>query len=403
MSSTHKQSGAVSLFVVIFAILLMSVVTIGFLRIMTGDQNKATGNDLAQSAYDSSQAGVEDAKRALLWYARNCNTTTPLSDCAVFLANLNECNAAIRTAQVVNSGDIAGTAGGSGTGEVKVQQSTSVDATGENTDKALDQAYTCVKLQLDTEDFIGNLTANQSALVPLIANNPVTSVTVQWFNRDDVTNTTGAVSLSAPVGRLPLESAWPANRPPVMRTQFMQAGGTFTLPGFDSTTASSESNANTVFLYPTSSSFSTTENIAVRDIRKNPAGDSVPASEGSAPLPVSCQPSVASGNYSCSMTLELPAPVGGGPAGIAYLRLTSLYTASHFRVTLNGALFRNVQPIVDSTGRANDVFRRVQSRIDLYDTAFPYPDAAIDTSGHLCKDFGVTDTQYVPGSATCTP
>jgi hypothetical protein len=111
--------------------------------------------------------------------------------------------------------------------------------------------------------------------------------------------------------------------------------------------------------------------------------------------------SIASGGYACSMSLQLPTPVGGGDASIAYLRLSSFYVGTHFRVSLGGVQFRGVQPVVDSTGRANDVFRRVQSRVDLYDTSFPYPDAAVDSAGDFCKDFGVTDDDYIPGS--CTP
>lgn len=400
ISTINRQSGAVSLFVVIFAILLMSVVTVGFLRIMTNDQSKASSNDLAQSAYDSSQAGVEDAKRALLWYAQKCNVSAPDVNCAAFVSNLNECNGSIRSARVVNAGDIAGTAGGSGTGEIKIQQSTSVDVSGNSTDKALDQAYTCVKLELDTDDFVGSLTQNQSVLVPLVASGPFSSVTIEWFSKDDVTNVAGTVATPTPVSSQQLLSPWPANRPSVMRTQFMQVGGGFRLTDFDTTTAASESNANTVFLYPATNGF-TSATMTDRDIRMNAAGDSLPDTAASTPLPARCTTSVASGNYACQISLQLPTPVGGGNAATSYLRLTSIYAASHYRVTLGGVKFRNVQPAVDSTGRANEVFRRVLSRIDLFDTAFPYPDAAVDTTGNLCKDFGVTDTLYVPG--TCTP
>ena len=402
MSSTQRQSGAVSIFMVIFAILLMSVVTIGFLRIMTSDQNKATGNDLAQSAYDSSQAGVEDAKRALLWYTRNCSGGTLDADCGAFLARLENCNESIILSGVIDTGDLGDTAGGTGTGEIKVQQSTSVDVSGESTDKALDQAYTCVKMVLDTDDVIGSLTANQSAFIPLIGTDQITHVTVEWFNDDDIPGNSTAVDTPTPTISQQLIDTWPANRPPVMRTQFMQVGSSFNLSDFDSTTASSESNANTVFLYPATSGFNNAV-ITERDIRKDPSGNSVPDAAGSAPLPANCETSVAGRDYACSITLELPTPVRGGQAATSYLRLTSMYNLSHYRISLNGVKFRNVQPSVDSTGRANDVFRRVQSRISLYDTTFPYPDAALDTTGALCKDFGVTDRQYIAGSTSCIP
>jgi hypothetical protein len=110
------------------------------------------------------------------------------------------------------------------------------------------------------------------------------------------------------------------------------------------------------------------------------------------------------------MSLILPDPIKGGANDRkAYMRLTPLYNGAHFRVTMsqNGSerKFDGIQPLVDSTGRANDIFRRVVSRVNLTDTSFPYPDAAVDLMGNLCKSFSITDTAYYPGTGdgVCTP
>lgn len=397
MSSTQRQSGAVSLFMVIFAMLLMSVVTISFLRIMTDDQSRASSNDLAQSAYDSAEAGVEDSKRALVWYIQQCKSGNAAA-CATARTAISstECNRAIRVANGWNASN----------GEIKVQQSSVVDeGTGQSIDQALDQAYTCATIKLDTDDFLASVPADQSVLIPLAGKAPFNEVTVEWFSEDDLSSAgaKAAPDTSTTVPKALLTRAtWPANRPSVLRTQLMQVGSSFKLTDFDSTIGD-QSNANTVFLYPTNAEISR-ETLTVRDIRAAPSGESRPAQPGSTPLSTKCLATIPTGGYSCAMKLVLPNPIGANDRNnaTAFLRLTPFYVGTHIRVTLGGTQFNGVQPIVDSTGRANDVFRRVESRIDLYDTTmFPYPDAAVDVSGNLCKDFGVTDTRYLPGS--CTP
>ena len=405
VGSMSNQRGAVSIFVVIFAALLITIVTVSFVRIMVNDQNQATNSDLSQSAYDSALAGVEDAKRALLRYQSICQTGTQVEcDEAGSRISSNTCNAVVRYGDVIGS-DSEGEAT-TGVGEIRIQQSTTAN------DEALEQAYTCVTVDLETPDYVSSSSSNISRLIPLRATEEFNTVTIEWFSRDDLGTSTTSTSvnlLSGISSPMPLRqtSSWPVDRPPLLRTQLMQYGDSFTLEQFDYMSGS-ESNANTIFLYPTSASAANTStSFAARDQRRtSPTGQTPADISADTPLPVRCRASLASGGYSCQIDLTLPAPIGGGDR-TAYLRLTPLYNTTHFRVSLaNGSRdvdFDGVQPIVDSTGRANDLFRRVQSRVDMEDTTFPYPEGAIDlSSGDLCKNFAVTDTSYI-GRSGCTP
>ncbi len=74
--------------------------------------------------------------------------------------------------------------------------------------------------------------------------------------------------------------------------------------------------------------------------------------------------------------------------------------------------FANVQPIIDSTGRANDLFRRVEARVELVDTYFPIANFALaaDDDGsdndNIKKDFyvtkGCTYTESYPSASSVT-
>lgn len=404
----NKQSGAVSLFVVVFFMLLVTVVTVSFLRLMLTDQQQATSSDLSQSAYDSAQAGVEDAKRALLKYRKDCLSSP--GACAGYATSLttSECNAAL------NGISGTGAVGPNGsTDEIMVQQSLT------GNDVSLDQAYTCVTIKLDTDDYVGNVSANQSQLVPLISAGAFDRVRIEWFSKEDVTSSgsTAAVSLS-PVSAsgqpLYTQGSWPLNRPPLMRAQLMQFAKNFKVSDFD-TVSGTQSNGASMFLYPTSQSGIPERIMTDYDQRKTgPTDNPNPKDALTTPTAVSCVTSLTAGGYACSAVLVVPPAIGSINTAdrTAFLRLMPFYNATHFRVTLwNGPVnlanpsvkFKNVQPAVDSTGRANDLFRRIQSRVDLFDTSFPYPDATIDLTGNFCKDFAITDTQYIPGTSSCTP
>lgn len=370
-----KRSGAVSIFVVIFTMLLITIVTMSFARLMLREQQKASDSDLSQSAYDAALAGVEDAKRALTVYAKTKSSI-----------NLNQCN---RIAELL---------GGDPSSEVAVG------------DAEMNQAYTCVKVLTETEDYLGDVGSDQVRLVPLQSADRFDRVIVEWFSRDDLS--TGAVpgaGLSVnlpntPESQLIPQSDWPVNRPPVLEAQLIQTADSFKVSDFDRRDGN-KWNTNTLFLYP-KSSVAGSSNV-------NFSYDERPHS-GEGLTDVNCVATLNSAAYSCRAVISLPAPVGGNADSRknSFLRLTPRYSGTHFRVTLQRGSgssaqpvnFDGVQPSVDSTGRASDLFRRVSARVEVNSSA-TYPEAAVDVSGNFCKVFMITDkvADYNAYPSVCTP
>ncbi len=386
------QRGAVSLFVVIFAALLMTVVTVGFIQLMIQEQQQATTNDLSQSAYDSAQAGVEDAKRLLLLdqacrnnAAASTINCTAITNALTPVAGQNEttCDTLVKAGLV-----------GQTNNETIIQQNDSDNAS------KLNQAYTCVKIGINTPDYKNSLSLNQSNIVPIIGVGNFDSVEINWFSKDDLSSTSSNPTLTFPttgpdVSLPPVGDKWATTSPALLRAQLIQTGSSFKLSDFDGT--DTDSNAKTLFLYP-SITGSTSQDFAL-DARR--AGTD-------APQLTKCNSDFSAGQYACTTTIKLPNPVGGNANNrTAFLRLSALYNGAHYSIRLKSGAsyinFNRVQPEVDSTGRANDIFRRVQARVELKGD-FTYPEAAIDLAGNLCKDFTITDSDDgFSGTTTCTP
>lgn len=377
MLMVHKknQAGAVSIFIVVFTALLITIVAVSFVRIMVRDQQQASTTDLSQSAYDAALAGVEDGKRALVQYLATCPVVPATgTTCYDFYTAFDRCDG---VATILGGGD----------DETLIQSSAD--------DVALNQAYTCAMVRLQTDDYLGELTADQTNVIPLVSSDPFNTITIEWFSQRDLPEGDTAVD-RATNPALPLEQDWPTNRPSVLEAQLIQySAGGFTLDDFDNSQLTS-SNANTLTLYPFTSGSSLS---FLNDVRRSaPTGG---------PSRVQCADSVDTQTYACRATITLPNPVAGDSSSrVAFLRLTPRYNGTNYRISLqNGgaiAQFNGVQPAIDVTARANDIFRRVETRVEA-SGLLPYPTAAVSVSGNLCKTFSVTDNPDDYASGACNP
>lgn len=392
MGSMKSQRGAVSIFIVMFTALLVTIVTASFVQIMLRNQQQASNNDLSQSAYDSALAGVEDAKRALV--ALKACDTDPSAACS----NLR--------AALINNGQNC---------EVLADPSVGVTTFTNGESRVgradMNQAYTCVKVQVITDSYEGKLDKDQSVVIPLETvddPNTIAGIRISWFTRDniptvDATGNTIPQTLQYPTpSQLPTADNWSVRSPSLMRSQLIQfEQGGLTLDSFD---APNNNNAKTLFLFPGIAGAANLD--FATDGRQSPSSRNYPAV-------ARCDTSFSyNGGFACSTDIAVPA-LGAGTRK-AYLQLTSLYNKATYKVQILGNSgnvinFNNVQPIVDSTGRSSDLFRRVQARVALSEgMPTTYPDAALHLGKSLCKDFFITnnpadysgDTDNVPCDTT---
>lgn len=380
MNKKMKQQGAVSIFIVIFFALLLSVITLGFVRLMSQDQEQSNITDISQSAFDSAEAGVEDAKRALIQYRKACAANVASTECQAFESALNsgECDTISRLSSQLGLSM-------NEDGSVRVETNTN--------DAALLQAYTCVQVALSTPDYVRNVGANTSDFIPLRGTGEFNTVDISWFIAADAGLSAEGEFVLPGVGdedftppEFPAVEEWNDATPPVMRVQLMQHNSS----SFDQQAL--EDGSSTLFLYPVANGGTPGNEVPFTRFSRNTPNQ---------PIMVNC--TTDAGGYACNARLQLTGSLAATPDKSSYLKVTPLYKGSTFRLQLNGGNveFDGVQPSVDSTGRANDAYRRVESRIRFDDATGGYPENALETTSDICKDFAVSSEPLTLGS--CQP
>lgn len=381
-----KQRGITSIFIVIIAALLFAIIAMSFAGLMSRDQRRSTDDELSQSAYDSAMAGVEDAKRVIM-AARGGSSEAQNAIAA------NECD----TVQAANMA--------TGDDEVIIQSSSSGGG------QQLDQAYTCVKISSNSDNYLVNLEEMSSGIVPLYGVSSFDRLTIEWHTAASTSTSIDSLCGATSVSNTPLcqPGAVAADTTPaLLRANFITPGASTRLSDLNDSEAS-----QTVFLYPVVGGAGTVAvSLDAYDRLYDDYSNSAPGSLFiNKPQPITCATSFGTSGYACRAEVTLADRIDAYSA-LSFLRLTAIYAASDAKITLyNGSFdsddmvqFSGVQPVVDSTGRANDLFRRVEARLSLT-SDINLPEAAIDTGGRICKNFLVTPSgsAQVHTTGPCTP
>ena len=415
-ATNNFKRGAASLYIVIFTALLLGLIVLSFTRIMVSDARQTSNQDLSQSAYDSALAGVEDAKVALLKYhdciSQENNSRT--AECQKIIDNMQK-GIADKSCDVVQK--VLGRTVDEAKGVI-IQEKQS----GSDNSASLEQAYTCVTLAEKLADYRSFLNAeNRVRVVPLRTAgsghgiDDIRYVKFSWYSAENYNDNNRATNFPSDGGYFAMPAQNAHIKPPIVSVQLIQTGSTFALSELSASGSNTGTDRATMLFYPTTAGSDGGGTVSSQRLI-----DSNSKAFKNEPFKVNCNPN--NGAFLCNVFIEIPPTFNKTDRneGTSYIVATLPYgePSTDFSVMLctgtgsctddgtgtnpggNVIEFTAVQTKVDSTGRANDLFRRVETRVELVDTYFPYPEFAIQMTGQgdeseINKSFWVSNNCWV--------
>lgn len=422
------KKGAASFYIVAFSTLILLIIAASFTALVIAQVTRTSNDDLSQSAYDSALAGIEDAKLAFYNY-RNCLSNGAVAEEPTGSEDSLSCNNVVWLVEKSNDCDAVPYILGrkqyqkdsdiEGTDDVVIQESN----TSANN---MQQAYTCVKIQTELKDYRGTLSpSNQMKVVKLKFGNDVKAKDIRTMRISwGVVESSSDVKYSnfdkgdgvvfSPIGAMSGSLKSPAN-PPTIAVALLQTANEFTMDDFKVVdTAGGRTDRGMAFLVPTEESADASKSkdgnyIGVYNgskgenyVTKDKIVKSNDRTRQNVPFSVYCPKSGANtGEFVCSTVIELPEPINGERSDENFVVAMSLpYGQPSTEFSLEffcdegvvcGNNFEtididseseggetpasggtnqaslNVQLGIDSTGRASDLFRRVEARLQGVD------------------------------------
>lgn len=389
---SRDERGVVSLLTVMFFMVFISLIVVGYVTLVVYDQRQTTDSDLSASALAAAKGGIEEGKRVLL-YCRSLQVTNPTayatSGCSSVMNNTscdafkapNPGSTLATTLKIPISADGEGVTGGSAATDYR-------------------QYFSCMTIQTQTPTVSSPVTKDRDFIQKLQTVSAFTNLKVSWSGDGTYTNRTSAVTSSSPWTKL---ADWNNGTDPYMPVIALQIIQYTSLGDLDAV----ERDSRTVFIVPCTNGVpacsSANKGISTLDNRSamNPFG-TVRAS--GAPVPAAMPITYAdctvtpglNASYHCSVILQ--DFNGGNPGGTQYYARAKVLYADQTLLELqpqDGSgtpiNFDNVQPWIDATGRTNDVFRRVRAQVSYSVPNVPLPSNALDSAAPICKNMTVTN------------
>lgn len=321
-----NESGLVAIMVTMIIMGLLTLVTIGFSRLMLREQRQAIDRQLGTQAFYAAESGINDAIKSGAALKNNCDQ---------------------------------------------------LQINGNNVDNNLSAtdlvSYSCVTVESGIGDIVfDSVSTSESTAFPINANN-VGTLTFSWQDVND-----GQIFEDGTIfPRLPTTAAWGA-RTGVLRVTLVPVAAT----GFNR--GNLQALSRTYFLYPSITAGGTIAYSAAGGFAPGYyAGAQAESSNGQI---VSGQCDAADTPRMCNVTIS---GLGATGAEMYYVRLKAIYQP--VKVAIQGTdpgganiSLPGAQYVIDSTGKANDVLKRIQVRIPLT-SSYSLPEYTVDSASTICK------------------
>lgn len=345
-----KQAGMVSILVTMLLMIVISLIVLGFAQISRRNQRQALDRQLSTQAFYAAETGVNDA--------------------------------AERVGQAIANGEVV-------TAKTQCNNNPGIYSTlpSATLDSANKVNYSCLLVNPTPQNLVYDSIGTTGTVVPLNASGPISSIVLTWQSKED-SETPEANCPGSTTNVFTTTSTWTCGYG-VLRFDLVPTSGNFTATDL-------QNNTMTSFIVPLRpGSGSDTPTI----------GYVAGAANTNTRVPRVCT------NTECSITIS-----GGLGGSQYYMRVTSIYKDVSLQIVARDASNNNLalsgaQAVVDSTGKAQDVLRRIQVRIPLTASSTNLlSDFALMSTEAVCKRFTVTPGTFtsdasavIPGGITTSP
>lgn len=352
------QLGMASILVTMVLMVVMSLIVLGFAQVSRRNQRSALDNQLTKQAYYAAETGVNDYSKVIRSYL-TANPNNP----DLTQLNKTSCGKAVAGSiySSISSGNLNST----------------------------DVQYTCVLVTANPTS-LSYSSLSSTKVIPINSATPINSLTIDWqTTQTKLANPTANCPSSLGIGQLPTTDSknpihWTCGLG-ILRIDLVPTTGTIALQNLMADTM-------TALLVPTKPSATGSGSLSYAGSGLNQFGGS--ANQG-AEVAAKCNAT------NCSVTITGLATTG------YYLRVSNIYQSAALQVagysstvpsTASQLPLIGAQVLIDATGKAQDILRRVQIRIPVNATAASNTfDSAIQTTKSLCKKFETSTTQ--PGDS----